>query len=665
MRVPGQGKSAKTTQPGSEGKSRRPVRWRLTAIASLSFVLGLGLATTLVIVQQYLREKLDRTGSPHSFLADAEQTPPQPIGANGRPQIFPLPAAQDVWTCDVVVVGGSLGGVAAASHAMKSGAVTCLIELSPWLGGQLSSQGVSAIDESKAMWTDYSFSDSWINFKQRIKQQPVKLPSWSTAPTGQQVSAFNSCWVGRLCFPPQAGAMAALQLLKSSVEQAPGSRWGTAIAFKGAEFDSSGRNITAIYAVRRIPHNSAYAPLGKLSQELSSWYSWQSDPEFEKVPIRLQAHPGKRMMVIDATDTGELVAWAGIPYRLGADSRALTDERHASKVTNPDCTQAFTFPFVLAIHDDGGASLSQLEQVKPLYSREEHEREYSVKGFSMFEGKGFFNYRRIISTTLNDPFHSPTAPGDMTLVNWNNGNDWGIMNPPLILNDRQLESSGQRQNWMGGLSTIALRHAEDHALLFAQWLLENQSQPGFPLTYLSGTEAPMGTLSGLSMMPYLREGRRILGRSAHGQPEFFLREADLRRDMTNGRDFGETSIAVTHYAIDMHGCRYRNWGPSWEANSAPVKATTVRPLQVPLEAIIPQGVDNLLIGGKSLAVSHIANAVTRVHYSEWNIGAASGSTAAWLIKQAPPNITAAEIVSRQLMPRLQRYLVSQGLRLDW
>ena len=50
-------------------------------------------------------------------------------------------------------------------------------------------------------------------------------------------------------------------------------------------------------------------------------------------------------------------------------------------------------------------------------------------------------------------------------------------------------------------------------------------------------------------------------------------------------------------------------------------------MKIPLESLIPQEVDNLLIGGKSIAVSHIVNALTRVHMSEWGIGAAAGVTA--------------------------------------
>jgi len=586
------------------------------------------------------------------------------LAANGRPILSPLPPTQEVWDCEVAVIGGSLGGIAAASHAMQAGAKTCLIELTPWLGGQISAQGVSALDESHRLLAGDRLSESWQRFKQQISQQAVQLPEWGNLRGDRRVADLNSCWVGQLCFLPQTGATAAQQLLDAAISQAAGSRWATSTAFKGAEFDATGTQITAIYAVRRIPRDPAYVPQGRLSKELTSWYSWGEDEQFRKVSLRIQAPPGKRMLVIDATDTGELVGWANVPHRLGADSRATTREVNAAKITNPACTQAFTYPFVLAIQDDRGGSQKALAQVKSDYSREEHRRSFDLEGFPMFAGKSFFNYRRILSTTRNDPFTGTPAAGDMALVNWNRGNDWGVMNPPLILNPRQLDASGQRQNWRGGISTIALRHGENHALLFAQWLLETQQNPAFPLAFLSGADAPMGTVSGLSMMPYLREGRRIIGRSAYGQKQFSLLESDLRPDMSGARDFSPTAVGFTHYAIDIHGCRDRNWGPSWEANSAPIQENQVQPLQIPLESLIPVGVENLLIGGKAIAASHIANAVTRIHYSEWTIGAAAGTTAGWLVRQAPAHLTPAQIVPNGLMSKLQDYLVSQGLRLQ-
>ena len=586
----------------------------------------------------------------------------------GWPIASPLPAPKEVWECEAIVIGGSLGGVAAASHTMQSGVKTCLIELTPWLGGQISSQGVSAIDESLRMRALENFSASWKQFKELIEEQPVELPSWyrERFPSTLKVKDINSCWVANLCFPPKAGAIAAEKLLQSSSVKAPGCQWGTSIAFKGAEFDSTGKNITAIYAVRRVARTPNYMPKGRLSEELTSWYAWFSDEEFEKVPLRLQAPPNKRLIVIDATDTGELIGWAGIPHRLGTESRTTTGETKAASKDNPDCTQAFTFPFALAIADDRGASLNQLSQIQPGYSREEHRQDYSLSKFPMFSGRSFFNYRRMVSLTRNNPRTGTPGPGDITLVNWNQGNDWSLMNPPLILSSQKIAASGQRQNWMGGLSLNALREAEYHALLFSEWLMETQSRaPYLPLTHVSGSQSVMGTLSGLSMVPYIREGRRILGRKAYGQPSFMMREADIRKNTAGKRDFKATTVAVTHYGFDIHGCRYRNWEPSNSANSAPAKENETRAAYIPLESLIPQRIDNLLIGGKSIAVSHIVNSVTRIHYSEWGIGAAAGATAGWLISQNRPELTPAAIVPGKLMPQLQQYMRKQGLRLNW
>ncbi len=590
---------------------------------------------------------------------------PSPLALNGRPQLYPLPQFEEVWECQVAVIGGSLGGVAAAAHAMNTGAKTCLIEVSPWLGGQISSQGVSALDESLRMRQQNGLSPSWMSFRQTLKSQPVELPSWSPGRQTRLVRDINRCWVGTLCFPPKAGATAAETFLQQAAVNAPDSQWATMTAFKGSEFDATGRTITAVYGVRRIPRNPDYVPKGRLSAELAQWYSWSPTDDYDRIPVKLQPPPGETMLVIDATDTGELIGWAQVPYRLGSEAKGTMGEPHGSDFDNPQCTQAFTYPFTLALHDDDGDSLAVLERLQPTYGIHEHRSVFDLEGFPFLTRKSLFHYRRIVSHTRNDPYYGVPAPGDISMINWNRGNDWNWMDPPLILQHEELVALGQYQNWMGGISQSALKFGEDHALMFARWLIETQNTERFPLAYLYGPDSPMGTLSGLSMVPYFREGRRILGRPAYGQEAFMIRENDLRNNFPNQREFAATTIGLTHYAIDIHGCRYRNWQPSGDAVSAPAQEPLVRPLQLPLESLIPQGVDNLLIGGKSIAVTHIANASTRVHYGEWQIGAAAGVTAGWLLASNAPVTAAADIVPQGHMASLQQFMVDQGLRLRW
>jgi hypothetical protein len=546
---------------------------------------------------------------------------------------------------------------------MASGATTCLIEAAPWLGGQISAQGVSALDESLRMRQANNLSPSWQRFRGILKQQVVDLPAWSPGELSRSVGEINSCWVGTLCFPPEAGAKASEQFLTDTNPSAPDSRWATMTAFKGAEFDPTGRRITAVYAVRRIPKDPDYIPKGQLSVELAEWYSWSPTTDFDRVPVKLQPPPGDRMIVIDATDTGELVAWAKVPYRVGSESQATTGEPNAASFDNPDCTQAFTYPFAVGIYNDGGDSLAALSRLQPTYGLHEHQAGYDLEGFPFFTGKSMFHYRRIVSQTRNNPYIGRPSPGDISMINWNQGNDWNWMDPPLVLNEADLEAAGQHQNWMGGLSQSALKFGEENALTFARWLLETQTD--YPLAYLYGPDSPMGTRSGLSMVPYFREGRRILGRAAYGQEAFMIRENDLRYNFPEQRDFSSTAVGLTHYAIDIHGCRYRNWYPSGDAVSAPAQEPRVKPVQIPLESLIPQGVDNLLIGGKAMAATHIANASTRIHYGEWQVGAAAGVTAGWLVSPNTPVKDPPEVVPSGYMGSLQEVMRLQGLRTQW
>ena len=116
--------------------------------------------------------------------------------------------------CDVLVVGGGLGGVAAAWAAARRGHRVCLLEETDWLGGQMTSQGVSALDEHEHIEvfggtrTYYQLRENIRNHYRRLIANPG--PSEALNP--------GSCWVTRLAFEPLIGQRVLKRLLAPEVE---------------------------------------------------------------------------------------------------------------------------------------------------------------------------------------------------------------------------------------------------------------------------------------------------------------------------------------------------------------------------------------------------------------------------------------------------------------
>src|SRR5262245_55800317 len=68
---------------------------------------------------------------------------------------------------DIAIVGGSLGGVAAALAALRSGATVILIEESEWIGGQLTSQ---AVPPDEHQWVEtHGVTQSYRQFRNNVR----------------------------------------------------------------------------------------------------------------------------------------------------------------------------------------------------------------------------------------------------------------------------------------------------------------------------------------------------------------------------------------------------------------------------------------------------------------------------------------------------------------
>jgi hypothetical protein len=620
--------------------------------------------------------------------------------------------------CEILVVGGGLSGVATAYEALLAGRRVCITEITDWLGGQISSQGTSALDERPTQRSRQFYSRGYLELRNRIQRK-----------YGRQNP--GECWVSDSCFLPHDAHIIMSQMLKDAEKKGRGKlEWFPNTVIKDLEITPSpvaggGKLITSAVAIQHQPAPGA-PPLNTftLAQTIEDAYRYENSSRFTKKIIRLVPHnkPGKspQWYVVDASETGEIIALADVPYRLGIDPRSHLEPSSSSTQNDPYCTQGFTYTFAMEATKE-----PQPQEQPPFYLQYAPYFSYELQRLANFDL--VFTYRRIWSPQQGEPatfggvrFSTPT-PGDISMQNWTWGNDYrpGTAQDNLVYTRPQLQATGQLQpgGWMGGLRTETLRKGEEHTLAYYYWLVagttdsqlgQGVKQPHPNNRFLSGLDSPMGTAHGLSKYPYMREGRRIIGRPSWGQPGgFTIWEVDISRRDYNEEYYRQTlpanmyrrlqatlagleaisvilgkkppeqvmrrtrstifpdSVGIGHYAIDFHPCM-ENSPPEAPGNrELPGErrgAGLAYPFQIALRAMIPQKIDNLLVGGKSIATSHIAAAAYRVHSFEWSAGAAAGTTAAFALRNqvAPYQLVSNLPKAAAQLEALQRLLQQNG-----
>lgn len=110
---------------------------------------------------------------------------------------------------DVLVVGGGVGGVAAALAACEGGARVVVIEPYAWIGGQLTSQAVPP-DEHRWIETHGSTA-SYRRFRQGVRSYYQDWYALAPAQGGGLLNPGNG-WVSALCHEPRA-ALAVLRAM--------------------------------------------------------------------------------------------------------------------------------------------------------------------------------------------------------------------------------------------------------------------------------------------------------------------------------------------------------------------------------------------------------------------------------------------------------------------
>ena len=618
--------------------------------------------------------------------------------------------------CDLLAIGGGLAGVAASYEALLAGKTVCMTEITDWVGGQISAQGTSALDERTTQRSKLFFPRGYLEFRERIAEYYDELNP-------------GDCWVSVSCFLPKDAHEVMWEQLEAAEQKGQGTlKWFPAtvvkdLAIEAVSGEGTGKQITSAVAIQHSPKNKNL-PLNALplSGTIEDAYTYEDSNNFSKEIIRFVPSSSQEQApdwyVIEATETGEIVALADIPYRLGVDPLSPSEPSSSSIEGDPYCTQGFTYTFAMEATEE-----AQENEEPVFYDR--HQNYYSYELERLADFNLVFTYRRIWSPKTGElekfrgiEFTAPT-PGDISMQNWTWGNDYrpGTSKDNLVYTREQLKELGQLKpgGWLGGLRTKTLRHGENHALGYFYWLVEGTSDSqlgdGVKKPYpnhrlLKGIDSPMGTIHGLSKYPYIREGRRIIGRPYPGYSQgFTITEVDISRanyrDEHYSQNLDDTtyrqlwkgvdgieavtnpnlsieqikrrtrstiypdSVGVGHYAIDFHPCM--NESPAEKAGNTEREGERqgggqAYPFQIPLRAMIPQEIDNLIVAGKSIATSHIAAAAYRVHSFEWSSGAAAGITAIFGLESGvmPYQLVDEAFIHEDELRQLKRELDAMG-----
>lgn len=519
---------------------------------------------------------------------------------------------------DVVIAGGSTAALAAAFSAAEEGARVALLEPTDWIGGQLTASGVPAIDEA---WHQVRAPKEDQTADAHGGAGPLLLNVSRVARDPRNMTPFfrdalaaignpGGGWVSRYCFEPRV--LLDGWLLPRERELADRLTVFRETVVKRVETD--GRRVTAVVAIRRTPRPGVDGYDRLPSQELADWYSPEDSPRFTKETLRFEGD-----LFVDATEWGELLALADAPYLQGAEPSEDSldaEDRHG---------QAMVFGFVQRMHAEPVDDHPAIEPVSGLGYGPYRDRDDAWQKI--------WTYRRLKGAGAD------ASPGELTLQNWGysgkleeGGNDY----PFAYLFLPRDETAAQRADWRGGVSLAALAGAERRALAWHDWF-RHAAPDGIDPDQITLAPEVFGAGHGLAKLPYLRDTRRSIGVGG-----FTLKFRDLigrindgKLDRLTGTPFKDR-VALGAYPADIHPLIGYTYPPHVLENHPTL------PFYIPLRALTNDAYDNLLVAGKTMAQTFLANSATRLQPIEWSSGAACGVVAADLAESGATTAAACE-----------------------
>lgn len=485
---------------------------------------------------------------------------------------------------DIVIIGGGLGGCAAALAALRLGKRVIMTEQTSWIGGQMTAQ---AVPPDEHPWIEgMGCTRSYRQLREGIRD--YYRHHYPLRPEARSDPRFNpgQGYVSALCHEPRI----ALAVLEAMLQPYRARRQlDVLLQHQPVSVEMDGDRVRAV-----------------VLQDITS-----GDQIVLSAPY-----------VLDATELGDLLALGNVEHVIGAESQDETDELHALPgAPQPLDQQAISWCFALDYLADEDHTIPRPENydfwrtyqapfwpapqlswtdVNPITLESRHRPIFAEPPFRR-HALDFWHYRRIL---YRDHYPEGLYPSDITLVNWPQIDYWL---KPLLGVDEQTQQD-------------ALRGARQLSLAMLYWMQTEAPRydggAGYPGLRLRGDI--VGTTDGLAQYVYVRESRRI-------KAEFTVLEqhvgVEARGSLEGAEPFAD-SVGVGSYRIDLHpstGQRTYVDISSW-------------PFQIPLGALIPVRVENLLPACKNLGVTHITNGCYRLHPVEWNIGEAAGALAAYCLE---------------------------------
>jgi len=525
----------------------------------------------------------------------------------------------------VLVVGGGLGGVAAALAAAEAGAEVVLTEEGPWLGGQLTSQAVP-LDEHP--WAErFGVTARYRRLRDGIRAYYRDHYPLTAAARARRRLNPGASFVSALSHEPRV-ALAVLDAMLAPHRSAGRVRVRHAHVAEAALCD--GDRVQAV-RLRDVATGS----------ERVVWADW----------------------VLDATETGELLPLAGAEYVTGFESRDETGEPHAPPEAQPLNMQPVTACFAMDHLEGEDHTIERPAGYEAWKARRSDA--FPAGQLSLLAPDPRTN--ALVLRTL-----TPNPPGDPGLIGPDLGDPeldrelWlfrriaarGNFVDGAYPSDITLVNWPQNDYCLGPVFDVAAEEAARHArgarglsLCLLHWLQTEAPRPdggaGWPGLRLRG-DVVGDTADGLAPALYIRESRRIRG-------ERTVVEQDIAFDVRGDRGAlaYPDAVGIGAYRIDLH--------PS--TGGDPYIDIPCCPFQIPLGALVPVRIDNLLAAAKNLATTHVTNGAYRLHPVEWNIGEAAGQLAAFCARTgAPPRAVRAEPAR---LAAFQAELVGAGVELRW